>query len=166
MVPATSGPRRQPHKRPGSAGTTSVPRKERVVAAPSVGTRIGTVVGLVTLLAACAPTEEDAAVRAADDFVTAVSDGDAGEACALLAPATSRGARAVDAALPASRPCSGRPRPPVTGSRSAPSARCRRSATPTTCSSCLASTPGGGSWPPGATRQREACTRAGSRAGE
>jgi hypothetical protein len=58
------------------------------VGAPSVGTRIVAGVGLVTLLAACAPTEEDAAVGAADDFVAAVSDGDAGEACALLAPAS------------------------------------------------------------------------------
>jgi hypothetical protein len=75
------------------------------VGATSVGTRIVAALGLVMLLSACASSEKDDATRAADDFVSAVSDGDAGGACALLAPATreeleqSTGAPCVEAVL-------------------------------------------------------------------
>ena len=50
--------------------------------------RLG-ILGLATaLLPACTSPEQDEAVRAADEFVTAISEDDGEAACALLAPAT------------------------------------------------------------------------------
>ena len=48
------------------------------------------VAGIVVALAlsGCAPSEQDDATRAADQFVAAVRDGDSQKACSLLAPAT------------------------------------------------------------------------------
>jgi hypothetical protein len=63
-------------------------RVVRVVRVASLAPRVAAGLGLVALLSSCASSEQDGAVRAADDFVAAVSDGEAGEACALLAPET------------------------------------------------------------------------------
>lgn len=58
------------------------------VASVGARVRVAAALGLVVLLSACTSSEQDAAARAADDFVTAVTDGEAGDACALLAPET------------------------------------------------------------------------------
>lgn len=57
---------------------------------PGVMVSVSTVAGagLVVLLSACTPAQQDDAIRTADDFVAAVADGDGRAACAQLAPVT------------------------------------------------------------------------------